>query len=457
MLLNVNSIQTNILYYKDKILSSLTAQQKKILIVAAVALSCIAAVFLYCRCCFKGSAQIPQDDSKADQTAGIKQPEASKVADETEVLTEDPKEEIAAHIPKELRQKPAQEQKKASDPDIKTHVENKEAKEEGSQPDAEAQQLKDFQAVRETPFEEKQDHFLKAIQCQPNDAVAYKKLADLLPQGGKITLLDGTVMTKQDLYLKAIQLIWLQAQLDLAVTFNDLADSLPQGGKITLLDGTEMSKQDLYLKAIQLQPDLAVAYKNLADSLPLGGKIELLDGTEITKQDLYLKAIQLQPDFAVAYFELANLLPQGGKIELLDGTKMTEQDLCLKAIQLNPDLAVAYNHLGGMLPLGGKITLLDGTEMTEQDLFLKAIHLMPDLAVAYHSLAVTLPQGGKIKLLDGTEMTKQDLYLKVIQLQPDLAVVYNASCIHSASRRQDQTARWHRDDRARSLPQSHSA
>ena len=112
MLLNVNSLQTNIIYYKDKFLSSLTAQQKKILIAAAVAFSCIAAVFLYCRCNFKGSAQIPHDDSKVHQAAGIKQPKASKVTDETDVLTDDPEEEIAAHIPKEFRQKPAQEQKK---------------------------------------------------------------------------------------------------------------------------------------------------------------------------------------------------------------------------------------------------------------------------------------------------------------------------------------------------------
>lgn len=78
MYLNINSLQTKALYFKDQILSSLTSQQKKILIVAAVAFSCIAALFLYCKCCFKAKIgekdKKDQDDAKAKPKVEVEQP-----------------------------------------------------------------------------------------------------------------------------------------------------------------------------------------------------------------------------------------------------------------------------------------------------------------------------------------------------------------------------------------------
>ena len=82
MYLNINSLQTKALYFKDQILSSLTSQQKKILIVAAVAFSCIAALFLYCKCCFKGTVdkKDPKDqgDAKAQLKVEVEQPKVDE-------------------------------------------------------------------------------------------------------------------------------------------------------------------------------------------------------------------------------------------------------------------------------------------------------------------------------------------------------------------------------------------
>ena len=82
MYLNINSLQTKALYFKDQVLSSLTSQQKKILIVAAVAFSCIAALFLYCKCCFKGTVdkKDPKDqgDAKAQLKVEVEQPKVDE-------------------------------------------------------------------------------------------------------------------------------------------------------------------------------------------------------------------------------------------------------------------------------------------------------------------------------------------------------------------------------------------
>ena len=51
-----------------------------------------------------------------------------------------------------------------------------------------------------------------------------------------------------------------------------------------------MTKQELYLKAIDLKPEYALAYHNLAITLPFEESIELFNGEKMTKQQLYLKA-----------------------------------------------------------------------------------------------------------------------------------------------------------------------
>ena len=98
-----------------------------------------------------------------------------------------------------------------------------------------------------------------------------------------------------------------------AIGCNQLANTLPSGGKIKLLDDTEMSQQELYLKTIQLDPKCAPAYNGLTNTLPSGGKIMLPDDTEMSQQELYLKTIQLDPKCALAYFNLASTLPFRGQ------------------------------------------------------------------------------------------------------------------------------------------------
>ncbi len=67
---------------------------------------------------------------------------------------------------------------------------------------------------------------LKRIHKNHNDARAYSELADLLLVGGSVTLEDGTLMTQQQLLLKAAGQLRLDAQSlsfvkKLILVFND--------------------------------------------------------------------------------------------------------------------------------------------------------------------------------------------------------------------------------------------
>lgn len=74
--LNPISLQTKALPFSD-FLSSLTPQQKKIILIASVAFACIVALFLYCKCCFKG---VIQDVKKDDKEGGAKVQQGDKTA-----------------------------------------------------------------------------------------------------------------------------------------------------------------------------------------------------------------------------------------------------------------------------------------------------------------------------------------------------------------------------------------
>ena len=80
MYLNFNSLQTKAIYFKEQLISTLTPQQKKILVVATLALSCIAALFLFCKCCLKAKKEDKSDlDDAGQKTDALKNKIAPKV------------------------------------------------------------------------------------------------------------------------------------------------------------------------------------------------------------------------------------------------------------------------------------------------------------------------------------------------------------------------------------------
>lgn len=264
-----------------------------------------------------------------------------------------------------------------------------------------------------------QQLYLKAIDLDPSYSSAYYNLGNTLAAGTNIYLLKGICMTKQQLFLKTIDL-----NPNFFSAYNNLGNTLSVRANIQLLNGTHMDQQQLYLKAIDLNPNYSIAYYNLGNTLAPEASIQLLNGTRMTKQQLFLKAIDLDPDFSAAYNNLGNALAPGASIQLLNGTIMDKLLLYLKAIDLNSNNFTAYHNLGAVLPPEASVILLNYTRMTQQQLFLKAIDLNPNFSIAYSNLGATLLEGASIQLLNGSLMTPQQLYLKAIDLDPNFSIAY---------------------------------
>ena len=67
----------------------------------------------------------------------------------------------------------------------------------------------------------------------------------------------------------------------------DLAATLGCGVPAIFSDGTQMTKQQLYKRAITFSPTNGRAYYSLGKSLPYGKTTTLEDGTIMTKEELF--------------------------------------------------------------------------------------------------------------------------------------------------------------------------
>ena len=111
MYLNLNSLQAKVFYFKEQIHFSLTSQQKKILVIATMALSCIAAIYLFCKYCFKAKEKdqnslkaenqktVAQNEKILSQPKQKQEPQLEQKAEQTS--TEEPVGEPKAEQPEE--------------------------------------------------------------------------------------------------------------------------------------------------------------------------------------------------------------------------------------------------------------------------------------------------------------------------------------------------------------------
>jgi len=219
--------------------------------------------------------------------------------------------------------------------------------------------------------------YRKAIQFNPDYAIAHCNLGNLLRDFGKLKEAEISLR-------KAIKL-----NPDYANAHSNLGNILKDLGK---LKEAEIS----YRKAIKLNPDYAIAYSNLGNILRDLGKLK---EAEISLH----KAIKLNPDYSNAHLNLGNILRDYGKLK--------EAEIAYrKAIQLNPNNAIAYSNLGNIFRDLGK---LKEAEIS----YRKGIELNPNYANAHSNL-------GSILIDLGKSQEAFDSFLKVIQINPSFSNIY---------------------------------
>ncbi|XP_062513815.1 UDP-N-acetylglucosamine--peptide N-acetylglucosaminyltransferase 110 kDa subunit-like isoform X2 [Corticium candelabrum] len=199
--------------------------------------------------------------------------------------------------------------------------------------------------------------YLKAIETQPNFAVAWSNLGCVFNAQGEIWL--------------AIHHFEKAVQFD--PTFLDAYINLGNVLKEARIFDRAVAA---YLRALNLSPSNPIVHGNLACVYYEQGLIDLA-------VDTYRRAIELQPHFPDAYCNLANALKEKGRVHEAEQCYNTALTMC-------PTHADSLNNLANIKREQGKIE-----EATK--LYVKALEIFPEFAAAHSNLASILQQQGKLQ------------------------------------------------------------
>uniref|UniRef100_A0A8C4MRT1 UDP-N-acetylglucosamine--peptide N-acetylglucosaminyltransferase 110 kDa subunit n=1 Tax=Equus asinus asinus TaxID=83772 RepID=A0A8C4MRT1_EQUAS len=272
-------------------------------------------------------------------------------------------------------------------------------------------------------LEEAKACYLKAIETQPNFAVAWSNLGCVFNAQGEIWLaihhfekavtldpnfLDayinlGNVLKEARIFDRAVAayLRALSLSPNHAVVHGNLACVYYEQGLIDLAI-------DTYRRAIELQPHFPDAYCNLANALKENSKNNVAEA-----EDCYNTALRLCPTHADSLNNLANIKREQGNIE-------EAVRLYRKALEVFPEFAAAHSNLASVLQQQGKLqeALMHYKE---------AIRISPTFADAYSNM------GNTLKEMQDVQGALQ-CYTRAIQINPAFADAHsNLASIHKDS------------------------
>lgn len=294
------------------------------------------------------------------------------------------------------------------------------------------------------------DNWVKKTKHQPQTAQDFIEAGKKLRLDEKIQFPDGTEMSQEEIFLKAIEL-----DPDCSSAYNYLGTICDALSKIKLPDGAEMTQQQLFLKAIEKDPNNSSAICNLGSTLEGGGSMVLPNGAqltreqqfvrvirkhqavahpsltkislpndaaEMTRRELFLRAIECDPANPAPYFNLCFTLQRNESVKLPDGKKMDARALCIHTLRLNPNYAEAWSDLANTIPVifsGNRPYQFPKMKpLTRLELYLDAVELDPNDGSVYSNIALFLNEDETIELPNGDQMDCIELLLKAIELDP---------------------------------------
>ena len=200
--------------------------------------------------------------------------------------------------------------------------------------------------------------YRKALELQPDLAVAHYNMGNVLKKQGRIT----EALTS---YFKAVEL-----EPTVAEPYYNMGNTFKDQGKLN-------EAVSCYKKAIELRPDYAEARCNLGHVLQEKGVLD-----EAVRH--YEKATQIMPDLVEAWYGMGNALKEKGELE--------EAIFCFqKALVLRPDYSGAYNNMGNIFREQRRL---------EKAIFCyeKAVQIEPGNAAAYNNVGSAFQDQGKIDM-----------------------------------------------------------
>ncbi|MCP5052983.1 MAG: hypothetical protein GY940_37790, partial [bacterium] len=197
------------------------------------------------------------------------------------------------------------------------------------------------------------DELLEKIKNQPNSAKPYIDLAFLLNSPEEtVELLKQdpddpeelpVVMTQQELFLKTIQLENSQALAYLA-----LKNQLEDDETITLNDGRTLTKGQVIMEAIDKAPTEPLPYSALAFVTEDADTVTLLDGRIMHQNQLYLEAVHLERQIGLMWYRDNYFVTPPDTVTLPDGRQLTQEELVTTIITNRED---SFALAGLVLPM----------------------------------------------------------------------------------------------------------
>lgn len=208
-----------------------------------------------------------------------------------------------------------------------------------------------------------------------------------------------------------------------AVGFWALGRCISGKNTITLSDGRVFSKRQLYIEALSNDETLGEAYYNLGAGIDAADEtVTLTDGRELSESACYVEALRHRPSIADAYFNLGVM--EKALTRLADGRELTERELHLEAVRCCPTHAAALGWLANDLVGTETLSLHDGRVLDARALFIEALRYDANDPFSFLKLALLTPPHTAdtprgdvgVVLADGCMYSRTDLFVRALML-----------------------------------------
>ena len=266
------------------------------------------------------------------------------------------------------------------------------------------------------------DCYINALAFNPSDGGAWEGLASEMADGDTVTIRSVT-FTKKQCYANAVKTI-----PRLARAWSALGRLLAADGETIKIKGVAHSARDCYVQACQHNLRSPSAWWNVARIMKKNDPSDTItiSNVQFTKIECLLKALELDPDFEPSWHSLGVLLPESKAVVMVHDEQFNKVDCFVQCLERSPQFALAWFNLGCALMGGGAATgaqdnscVIAGEKITDRVAFVKALQIDTNMSGAWCNLGSTLAQGEEVEVNE-VKMTERDCFSKAVALKPTM-------------------------------------
>jgi phosphopantetheinyl transferase (holo-ACP synthase) len=191
------------------------------------------------------------------------------------------------------------------------------------------------------------------------------------------------------------------------------AEKMKKDDRFTAEDGTVYSKKDCYVKALNLDEKNALAWGDLALLVPINGSV-IVNQKPYLKQDCYVKSLSIDQKNVRIWLLLGSLissnsffLSYGDTPVMVNGEKYFGKDCYVKALSIDERSVFAWLFLASALGEDERITV-NGKQYSAKDCYVKSLSMGEPNPFAWGELKELLKEGETVEV-NGKTYAKDDI------------------------------------------------